>query len=144
MSLFSLHRFFTLFARVGEKSVVFSILYMVLISLLSSIPDNDSTVVSSFLQMLDPTLQNMLHIPLFGGLALLWVLSLHNWPLAEKSVLYAGFIISSIYSLVDEAHQFLVPGRYPGLIDIILNNIGVTLAVLWCYYSPNQVESRED
>ena len=37
-------------------------------------------------------------------------------------------IISIIYGILDELHQFFVPGRYSSFFDIILDTIGIAIA----------------
>lgn len=118
---------FNIFKRTGKKSILFPLLYMIFIFILSSIPGDDSTRFSKFFEQINPGVQNLLHIPLFAGLAALWFFCLLNYNIVWKKVLFHSFIISWGYSLLDEFHQYFVPGRYPGFIDIILNTIGVII-----------------
>ena len=115
--------------KLGKKTIILPILYMLLIFILSSIPGDDSTRFSSFFAQINPGLQNLMHIPLFAGLTTLWILALMNYQILWKRVLSYSFFISWGYGLIDELHQFYVPGRYPGLIDVILNTLGIVMAL---------------
>ena len=130
---------FTLFKiskKLGKKTIILPMLYMLLIFILSSIPGDDSTRFSSFFAQINPGIQNLLHIPLFAGLTTLWILALMNYQILWKRVLSYSFFISWGYGLIDELHQFYVPGRYPGLIDVILNTLGiVTVLILFSKFA---------
>jgi VanZ family protein len=101
--------------------------YMVVIFLLSSIPDNPDS--SRVIKLLPNTLQDLLHIPLFGILTILWIITLKKkgWKLNE-SIRYA-IIISGFYGLTDEIHQSIVPGRYASLSDFSFNLLGIMVVV---------------
>jgi hypothetical protein len=43
---------------------------------------------------------------------------------------YLVIIISILYAILDELHQFFVPGRFMSLIDIIVNIAGIMYASL--------------
>jgi len=83
-----------------------------------------------FWAAMDPSLQNLLHIPMF----LVFVFLFHMaYPivLARRStgmvlVLGAGALLA----VLTEAIQILVPGRYPSLGDITLNLVGAALGGL--------------
>lgn len=125
---------YELVQRIGKKAITLPVFYMFLIFFLSSIPGDNSDALSGFLHQINPSLQNMLHVPLYMGLMTLWVLILPNFNLRWRRNLCLSFAISWVYSIVDELHQFYVPGRYPGLIDIILNTLGIMIAFLLFYW----------
>lgn len=120
---------FNIFKKTGKKSILFPLLYMLLIFAFSSIPGDDSTRFSSFFAQINPGLQNLMHIPLFAGLTILWIFTLLNYQMTWKRILIYSFLISWSYGLFDELHQFYVPGRYPGLIDVILNTLGIVIVL---------------
>lgn len=68
---------------------------------------------------------NLLHIPIFGGLAICFFLPL----LGEKEnpwiVYLLTLLATSSYAVFDEWHQSLVPGHYPSVNDILLDLVGV-------------------
>ena len=88
--------------------------YMLGIFTLSSIPDTgraDSQAEKLF-QWVTPELQNLLHIPLFGGLAGAGIWALNPWLNSVNSKITTAFIFTMIYSFLDEYHQLSVPGRF--------------------------------
>lgn len=115
--------------KLGRRIIILPMLYMLLIFIFSSIPGDDSTRFSSFFDQINPGVQNLMHIPLFAGLTILWVLTLLNYKMILRKILFYSFFISWSYGLFDEFHQFYVPGRYPGLIDVILNTLGIVLVL---------------
>ena len=125
------------FSSLGKKAILIPLIYMSAIFVLSSIPDDNSTIVARYYQQIIPGIQNLLHIPLFAGLTGLWILSLQNWNLSLKHLLLWSFLITCIYSLFDEFHQYFVPGRFPGLVDILLNTCGVVCTTVLFYFKLN-------
>ncbi len=107
------------------------IVYMLAIWVLSSIPGG-SLDIKGMDWLTAPTTQNLLHIPLYGGLAYVWVVSLlrlnHTRPLVLAAVLTIA------YGIVDEYHQSFVPGRYASVADVALNCVGAGLVLWWGYW----------
>lgn len=109
------------------------IFLMVLIFIESSIPMDGGPDNIEFLTSLDPKLQNLLHIPLYGTLCFLWI----RFFCASKTPTFKKIIYSLMltvgYGIIDEFHQSFVPGRYGGLLDIYLNMAGAVsgAAVYW-------------
>lgn len=130
--------------------VLMSIAYMAMIFVLSSTrlslpggaPDGDAPYWLTHAFVL---LYNAAHVPLFGGFAFL----VHRAAKAEpstsgeagteaaarrldeptrRSVLVTVTIVLA-YSVVDEIHQSLTPGRIPSAFDIVLNAIGCAMAL---------------
>jgi len=66
------------------------------------------------------------HVGIFFIFSLLFLISVVK---REKIFLIPlVIIISIIYGILDELHQFFVPGRYSSFFDIILNIMGITMA----------------
>ena len=105
--------------------------YTAAIFALSSIPDtaNPETGLERALQWASPELQNLLHIPLFGGLAWCWDWGLQWWVKQESWRLGAALALTLAYSVLDEIHQLGVPGRFGSLTDVALNTAGAVLAL---------------
>jgi VanZ family protein len=104
---------------------------MGLIHLLSSIPDHGApqNLAERLLQWATPGFQNLLHIPLFGGLAATWYWALRPaFPKIMPPIIFA-FLISGAYSFMDEWHQMYVPGRFASLTDVAFNLIGIASAL---------------
>lgn len=108
------------------------LVYMAVIWGLSSIPGG-SVHISSAEWLTDPTFQNFLHIPLFGGLAYVWVVTLLKLRMSKPLLLAA--VITVAYGVIDEWHQFYVPGRYASAVDVGIDSVGVALALAWKQWS---------
>ena len=110
--------------------------------MLSSIPDTGSieSHAEKMFQWVSPELQNLLHIPLFGGLAGAWYWALKPWLDGANTKIAIAFIFTTIYSFLDEYHQLSVPGRYGSFTDLGLNAIGtiLMLAILAIHHRSSQ------
>ena len=119
--------------------------YMLGIYVLSSIPNMGSveTQVDSIFQWVSPELQNLLHIPLYGGLAGCWYWALKPWVYGVNRKIITAFILTMIYSFFDEYHQLSVPGRFGSFTDLGLNAIGsiLILALIAAYYRAQPMDN---
>jgi len=97
---------------------------MILIFIESSIPMEGGEKDIAFLTELNPIVQNLLHIPLYGLLAFFWGYALRNFGFKIVKALFLAFFITIFYGCIDEFHQAFVPGRFGGLLDILLDGIG--------------------
>ena len=120
-------------ANKHRTNLIYPIALMVLIFVESSIPMDGASNNIQFLTDLDPTVQNLLHIPLFGVLAFFWMNAFKNWGFGKRQAIIYGFCISVMYGALDEYHQSFVPGRYGGLLDIYLDTAGafISCIVFW-------------
>lgn len=106
---------------------------MFFIFLLSSVPGDisaDEPGVFLVFVWLSPDLQNLLHIPLFGGLAWFWCGALRQFAVPSRLVLLLAFAIAVLYGALDEIHQSFIPGRMANLMDVALNTIGAAAAIV--------------
>lgn len=108
---------------------------MLLIFLESSIPTDGGSNDIAFLTSLNPTLQNLLHIPLYGVLALLWIRSFQKNHFSNGKMILMTLFLTISYGCLDELHQTFVPGRYGGLLDIFLDSLGAFFGILVFYLS---------
>jgi len=110
------------------------IVLMVLIFIESSIPMDGGPDNIAFLTNLNPHIQNLLHIPLYGTLAFLWLgfFCVSGKPTLQM-VCYS-LIITICYGCLDEVHQSFVRGRYGGLLDIYLNVTGAVAGSVFFWY----------
>ena len=120
------------------------LILMAIIFVLSSIPGRLESEGLKFLTDIDPQLQNMLHVPLFGTLQILWLQALTKHGMTGRKVLATAFAISLAYSCFDELHQMFVTGRYASLVDLLLNFTGVVIGTLvfMFWFSNNNEESN--
>lgn len=105
------------------------VVLMILIFVSSSIPGRLEDGGFKFLVNIDPQLQNLLHVPLFGVLQFLWLQALTRMKQTIRKAVVISLPICLVYACLDEFHQMFVPGRYSSLSDILLNVTGVILGV---------------
>jgi VanZ family protein len=113
----------------GLKITILAV-YMVLILLSSLIPMDRDIEGLKFIIQLKPVIQNLLHVPMFALLAILFlqVLDSFDVPGFWKFLIVAFAAVA--FGIFNELIQLWVPGRYAGLLDMGLNAIGVLLGIL--------------
>jgi VanZ family protein len=80
--------------------------------------------------VLNIKITNILHIPAFTLLFILWFGALKGLPLTQVSCYFYAFIISILYGVFLEVYQIFVPGRFSSLVDIVLNVLGVGIGIV--------------
>jgi len=118
--------------------IVILIGYMAGIFLLSSIPDTGDT--GHVMASVSPTIQNVLHIPVYGFLALLWIFTLRTRGFPENKSVWAAILLSSAYGGLMELYQTWVPGRFPSVMDFFVNVAGI-LFFVWIYRASRQLSA---
>ena len=114
--------------------------YMTVLFLLSSIPgDTPDNPVGKLFQWISPGWQNLLHIPLYAGLAASWLWALARYPLGHRHRLGTSLVLTMLWAIVDETYQMGVPGRYGSLTDLALNMLGASGAIVYA----NHISSRD-
>lgn len=101
--------------------------YMGGLYFLSSIPGEptqEGPAVYHVFVWVSPALQNLLHVPVYGVLAWLWIRSLRAWIRWPVARVLMGLFMTLGYGVLDEWHQLAVPGRYASLTDALLNGLG--------------------
>ena len=83
-----------------------------------------------FIIDLTPTIQNLLHIPAYIVLAILFLQILQNHQIEGRRPNWLVFLYAGLIGVFSEIVQIVVPGRYPGLLDIGLNLIGILGGIL--------------
>ena len=106
------------------------LLLMGLIFVLSAIPGRVEEGMFRVLTELDPTWQNLLHIPVFALLQYLWLRAFALIGKTGTVPVVLSFIFTLGYGALDELHQYFVPGRYASLLDVLLDGGGAVLGVL--------------
>ena len=98
---------------------------------LSSIPGDQTpdTVAGALFMWVQPQWQNLLHVPLYGGLTATWIWAMRDWPLSRNGLLIISLLLAATWGLLDEIHQANVPGRFGSTTDMLLNVCGAILAV---------------
>ena len=113
-----------------KKKLVFLLLYMSLVMMGSLIPMDRQISGLRFIIAMKPMLQNLLHIPMFAVLSilLLQVLSGYDMTPLKRAAVLLGVAIS--FGVVNEMIQVIIPGRYAGMLDMVLNLIGIFSGIL--------------
>ena len=109
---------------------LFSIAYIAGIFLFA-----DSSVISD-LSPFNP--YSLLHIPLYGILMLLLLLSFvplkfhstHSTDLTHSTRFVLPGVIALTIAIADEIHQVYVPGRNASVVDVFLDIVGIALCLL--------------
>lgn len=114
-----------------NRNIIWPVSFMIVIFILSSIPMDGGLDNITFLTDLDSTLQNLLHIPLYGFLSLLWMnfFVAAGRPWGRAVILTIAITIG--FGCLDEFHQSFVPGRYGGLMDILLDSVGAVAGIIF-------------
>ena len=113
--------------RLWRLSLPFA--YMLALYALSSITGDQDTVAGALFILVQPQWQNLLHVPLYGGLTACWIWAMRAWPLSRNSLLIISLLLAATWGLLDEIHQANVPGRFGSTTDMLLNVCGAILAV---------------
>lgn len=102
------------------------------IFMLSSVP-GPSAEAPRWSGLVPPALQNLLHIPVFALLAWLWARFFARFERLRPGLVLGGaLLISATWGLLDEYHQYHVPGRYASSLDVVLDLVGAVIgALLW-------------
>jgi len=100
------------------------VLYMTVLCYMSLIPlHKPDEHVSGLKQVFD----NALHIPAYAVLTYLLIHCFKN--ISTKTLLSAGLIALG-YGILMEYFQSLTPNRYPSLMDVGLNFVGILFVIL--------------
>ena len=117
----------------ARKHLIWPVGYTACILFLSGIPGkvtDPETVGTSLPLLLSPSVQNLLHIPLFGGLAMAWRLTLPGWGMGPRTAAGWATGLALATGVADEWHQRVVPGRFPSATDLLLDGLGITLGLV--------------
>lgn len=100
-----------------------ALLWMGLIFYLSSQPDLPRYPDD----LIDTVLKKMMHLAEYAILACLLWRALSDAQSARNSPIALSLILSFLYALSDEYHQFLVPGRNCNVVDVGIDAVGALL-----------------
>ncbi len=130
------------FAIRNSKFYLVTLSYMCVLFILSSIPGSGE---NGDLFGLSARVANVLHVPAYGLLALLWIVTLRDRGLTEHRSIWVAFLVASAYGALTELNQVWIPGRFPSASDVMFNVAG-SLIFIWLYWWVTRelrVESRE-
>lgn len=99
--------------------------------LTSIIPMSRQGDGAPFWAKLDPSAQNMLHVPMF----MVFVFLLNRVWADRVPGIYMRWVavmgVSILFSVMLESIQLIIPGRYPSFTDVLLNMLGAGLGSLF-------------
>jgi len=115
----------------SKRQIIFLLFsYMLVIFILSHIPSGTNNAIDyARFKWFTQEIGNLLHIPLFGGLAYLWIKYFQCLGYSQKTVKYSALLLSLLYGISDEAHQYFIPGRFASFSDLLLNLVGILLVL---------------
>ena len=116
--------------RPGKPKVVLTLSYMFLLLASSAIPMDRPIKGLQFIVDLKPAIQNLLHIPMFAILAFLFLQVLKNYKFPGWNRNFWVLFYAVCFGTINEAIQIVIPGRYGGVIDIVLNFVGAVVGIL--------------
>ena len=70
------------------------------------------------------------HLVLYGLLAFFFTIAIERDGRATRSTQLTAIALAVLYGLSDEFHQSFVPGRNSSALDLAVNSIGATIAVI--------------
>ena len=121
----------------GRRRLLLPLAYMAGLLLLSSVPgDQTEGPVGQLFQWVEPQWQNLLHVPLYAGLAASWLWALARHPMHGLTRLSVALLVTLLWAALDETYQISVPGRYSSLTDMALNALGACLIVGYAALRP--------
>ena len=116
--------------RPSNTKIALTLSYMLLLLASSAIPMDRQVRGLKFIINLKPTIQNILHMPMYAVLAILFLQISQNYQLKSWKRNLVVLLVSGCFGLVNEIIQIAVPGRFGGLIDVGLNLIGAIIGML--------------
>ena len=110
--------------RPGAWKITLVVLYMAFIAFLSLIPMDAGATRFKILLAVKPTIQNLMHIPAYAALSILWMQVFTQYGRRGFARLVPALLVSVLFGVANEAAQSFVPGRYPSLTDALTNLFG--------------------
>jgi hypothetical protein len=112
-----------------STALIVTLSYMCVLFILSSIPggrENGPLVLSA-------KLANIAHVPAYGLLALLWIVTLRDRGVTEHRSIWVAFLVASAYGALTELNQVWIPGRFASASDVMFDVVG-SLLFIWLYW----------
>jgi VanZ family protein len=100
---------------------------MAVIFLFSSMPG----LRSPFEALFDLIIRKLAHIGEYAILTFLLIRALNLHGLSFRRVILVTVCVSTLYAVSDEAHQTFVPGRNGVLSDVVIDGVGILVAVAY-------------
>lgn len=94
------------------------------------------------LKLIHNPIRELMHTLEYLVFAILVINMLHQFNV--KKIMTKTFIISMFYAIFDEIHQYYVPGRTFEILDIILDLVGVVIALLLYFNFISCMKTKND
>ena len=115
--------------RPSNMKIFVVLIYTFLLLASSAIPMDGPIQGLQFIIDLKPTIQNLLHIPMYMVLAIFFLQILQNYQIEGWRRNLLVILGAGLIGTLSEIIQIVVPGRYGGLSDIGLNFIGTITGI---------------
>ncbi|MBQ1344353.1 VanZ family protein [Candidatus Saccharibacteria bacterium] len=114
--------------------IIVMIIIWIFSSRIGAVSEADSLAIANFLGLSNSIIRKLAHVCLFAILGLTWAIYMKNryqdiFPSAG-SLAFAIMLVMA-YAVIDELHQSYVPGREAMPIDVILDTLAGTAAILF-------------
>lgn len=104
--------------------------YAAMILVVASIPGTTEPLKSpSLIQGIPPLVQNLLHAPLYFGLAACLLWGLETVTTCRKTQFALTLVVTFCFSVIDETFQYFIPGRTSSCLDLLIDLTGASLAI---------------
>ena len=114
----------------GRKTIAALGVYMAFLAFLSLVPMEPTGAHIPILTAVRPGIQNLLHVPAYMLLGMLWTRAPARPGRGRGAGTLWAFGLSGGFGVAVELAQVVVPGRYPSLLDALLNLLGALLGLL--------------
>ncbi|MDL2300794.1 VanZ family protein [Lachnospiraceae bacterium OttesenSCG-928-D06] len=74
------------------------------------------------------------HFSEYALMGILIFVILFQWKRFDKFFVLFSFVWIFVSALLDEIHQYFVPGRYSSMMDVCLDSCGGMFGILLCYF----------
>lgn len=82
------------------------------------------------------------HLLVYFVLGYLMIYTLKEFRLVDKRTYIYAVILCMLYAISDEVHQYFVPGRSAGVIDVVIDTVGASLGV-WNWGKKFKLKTRK-
>jgi glycopeptide antibiotics resistance protein len=117
----------------NKRKIGLLIVYVGFLFATSLVPMDRPIEGLEFVISIKPTVQNLLHIPVYTLLAILWLQVFQPYEMSMSKKLVLAIVLSSLIGILTECIQIAVPGRYPSLLDTTFNVMGSGLGIVLYY-----------
>jgi len=121
-----------------NTKLLLPVTYMGVLFILSSVPGDlpEDRLTGLLFEWFSPNWQNLLHLPLYGGLIASWLWALAGRQISHFVWLGLSLLITISWAAIDEIHQLSVPGRYASFTDLALDILGACLVAAYVGLRP--------